>query len=117
MLAFGAFGVVALKQLGNALTGRDHPIAASLSIGSAFVFTVALDILLIPAHADLGAAIASSVAYTLGGAVIVVVFTRTLGGRARDLVPRPSDARDVWELANRALGRGPKAGGAVEPAG
>ena len=69
VLAGGAFGVFALKQLGNALTGRDHPIAASLSIGSAFVFTVVLDILLIPAHGDLGAAIASSVAYTLGGEI------------------------------------------------
>ncbi len=117
VLAGGAFGVVALKQLGNALTGRDRPLAASLSIGSAFVFTVALDIALIPAYGDLGAAIASSVAYTLGGIVIIVVFARSLGGRTADLVPRPRDIADLWGIARGVLRRGRNVGGAVEQTG
>ncbi len=121
VLAGGAFGVVALKQLGSALTGRDRPLAASLSIGSAFIFTVALDIALIPAYGDLGAAIASSVAYTLGGIVIIVVFTRSLGGRAGDLMPRPSDVRDLIDtirgLLRRGSDDGPQPAKASDPAG
>jgi O-antigen/teichoic acid export membrane protein len=105
VLAFGAFGVVALKQLGNSLTGRDHPLAASLSIGVAFVCTVVLDVILIPAHEDTGAAIASSVAYTIGGAVICVVFARQLGGRVRDLVPRASDIRDLRDTGRTIVAR------------
>jgi O-antigen/teichoic acid export membrane protein len=115
VLAGGAFGVVALKQLGNALTGRDRPLAASLSIGSAFLFTVALDIVLIPRYEDLGAAIASTVAYTLGGFVIITVFNRSLGGRVLDLVPRPADVHDIRAMLTRVLGRGRRTPGAVEP--
>ena len=105
VLVCGAFGVVALKQLGNALTGRDHPVAASMAIGSAFVFTIVLDVVLIPEYGDLGAAIASSVAYTFGGVVIALVFVRTLGGRLRDLVPRPSDLTAIADMARRIARR------------
>ncbi|MCD6725886.1 MAG: oligosaccharide flippase family protein [Solirubrobacteraceae bacterium] len=105
VLALGAFGIVALKQLGSSLTGRRRPTAASLSIACAFVCTVALDFALIPSHGDAGAAIASSTAYTIGGVVIAIVFTRTLGGRAVDLVPRPSDARETWSRVRSALRR------------
>ncbi len=106
VLAAGAFGVVALKQLGSSLTGRDRPLAASLSIGSAFVFTIVLDVLLIPEYGDLGAAIASSVAYTLGGVVIAVVFTRSLGGRLRDLIPRASDLGYIRQQLGSIAQRG-----------
>jgi O-antigen/teichoic acid export membrane protein len=105
ILALGAFGIVALKQLGSVLTGRGRPTAASLSIASAFVCTVVLDVLLIPAHADLGASIASAVAYTLGGLVVAVVFARTLGGRLLDLVPRMSDVRASWDGLRRIIPR------------
>ena len=52
ILAFGALGVVALKQLGNALTAQGRPLDASAAIGVAFAATVVLDILLIPRLAE-----------------------------------------------------------------
>jgi O-antigen/teichoic acid export membrane protein len=107
ILAAGAFGVVALKQIGSALTGRQRPTAASLSIGAAFACTIVLDFLLIPGHGAMGAAIASSVAYTFGGIVIGIVFARTLGVPITSLVPRPQDLRWIVSLGRRALRRRP----------
>ena len=98
ILACGAFGIVALKQLGNALTARQMPTQASLAIGFAFVSTVVLDLLLIPHHGGIGASIASTVSYTLGGIAMVVIFRRSLGGSGRDLIPGTKDARESWAL-------------------
>ena len=105
ILVFGVFGVVALKQLGNSLTGRNRPIHASLSIACAFVMIIVLDIVLIPEHGALGAAIAAAAAFTVGGLVIAIVFTRTLGGRLRDLVPRPSDISELRLTVRTVLKR------------
>jgi Na+-driven multidrug efflux pump len=96
ILALGAFGIVALKLLGNALTAQRKPMLETAAIGGAFVCTVALDVILIPAHGGLGAAIASSVAYTFGGILVALIFTRALKGRLGDLVPRGSELVWVW---------------------
>jgi O-antigen/teichoic acid export membrane protein len=91
VLALGGFGIVALKLLGNALTAQGRPLLASAGTAVAFATTVALDLLLIPSHGGMGAAIASTVAYTVGGIAVVVLFVRALGGRTDRLVPRGSD--------------------------
>ena len=96
ILALGAFGIVALKQIGNALTARQLPTRASFGIGFAFVATIVLDILLIPKFSGVGAALASSISYTLGGLLILALFTQALDGRVLDFVPRPSDFAEVW---------------------
>jgi O-antigen/teichoic acid export membrane protein len=110
ILALGAFGIVALKLLGNALTAQRKPMLETAAIGGAFVCTVALDVILIPAHGGLGAAIASSVAYLLGGVLVALIFTRALKGRFGDLVPRGSELALVWLRARgrfRAAGTPP----------
>jgi O-antigen/teichoic acid export membrane protein len=91
VLAFGAFGIVALKLLGNALIAQSKPMRANIGVAFAFAATVALDLLLIPSHGGLGAAIASTAAYTAGGVAIVIVFSRTLGRRRSELVPRGNE--------------------------
>jgi O-antigen/teichoic acid export membrane protein len=91
VLALGAFGMVGLKLLGNALTAQRKPMLANAALAVAFATTIALDIALIPGHGGLGAAIASTIAYTAGGAAVAVIFTRTLRGRIRDLWPRRHD--------------------------
>jgi len=96
ILAIGALGVVAMKQLGSALTARQRPTLASAAIGVSFVCTVILDIVLIPPYGGTGAAIASSLAYTAGGIAIGFAFYRGLGTRPRDLVPLPSDVAWFW---------------------
>jgi O-antigen/teichoic acid export membrane protein len=88
ILAFGAFGIVALKLLGSALNAQGKPMLANVGVGIAFVATVVLDLLLIPGHGGLGAAIASTVAYTAGGMGIALVFARALGRSPRELIPR-----------------------------
>ena len=88
VLVLGTFGVLALQLLGNALTAQQRPLLETTATAVAFAATVALDLLLIPSHGGLGAAIASTLAYTAGGVAAAHLFTRTLGGRFRDLVPR-----------------------------
>jgi O-antigen/teichoic acid export membrane protein len=95
VLAPGAFGIVALKLLANALVAQRRPLLSTAAVGVAFVLTVALDILLIPDHGDLGAAIASTAAYTAGGIAAVVLFLRALGVSATEIVPRRADLREL----------------------
>jgi Na+-driven multidrug efflux pump len=80
--------MVALKLLGNALTARGLPLVAAAAVAVAFVVTVALDLVLIPPFGGLGAAIASTTAYTAGGIAVAVLFVRRLGAQPRELVPR-----------------------------
>jgi O-antigen/teichoic acid export membrane protein len=91
VLAPGAFGIVALKLLANALTAQGKPMLGNSAIAVAFATTIVLDLLLIPSHGGLGAAIASTVAYTAGGLAVAVIFTRSLHGRLLELMPRPGD--------------------------
>jgi Na+-driven multidrug efflux pump len=81
------------------LTAQRKPMLANLALAVAFGVTVGLDLLLIPRHGDLGAAVASTVAYTAGGVAVAIVFTKTLGGRGSELVPR---ARDLGRLVAAA---------------
>jgi O-antigen/teichoic acid export membrane protein len=111
VLALGAFGIVALKLLGNALTAQRKPLLETAAISGAFVCTIALDVILIPSHGGLGAAIASSVAYTLGGVLVALIFTRALKGRLGDLVPRGSELGWVWLRARARF----RAGGSPSP--
>jgi O-antigen/teichoic acid export membrane protein len=108
LLAAGAFGIVALKLLGNALTAQRKPMLETAAVATAFVFTVALDLILIPPHGGVGAAIASSAAYTVGGVAVAVIFARALDGRVRDLIPRGREL--VW-LARRLRSRAAAAEG------
>ncbi len=106
ILSLGAVGVAALKLFGNALTAQRKPMLETAAVSAAFVVTVALDILLIPPHAGLGASFASTVAYSAGGIAAVVLFARALGARTSDLIPRPRDAGVLWREARALIRRG-----------
>jgi O-antigen/teichoic acid export membrane protein len=94
VLVAGAFGIVALKLFGNALVAQGRPVLQSAAIAVGFACTVVLDVLLIPPFGGLGAALASTLAYTAAGVVVGAIFLHALEGRAADLVPRTGDA--VW---------------------
>jgi O-antigen/teichoic acid export membrane protein len=96
ILALGAFGIAAIKQLGTALTSQNKPLLETAGILVAFAVTAVTDILLIPSHADLGASIASTVSYSAGGLAMAAIFVRALGGRVSDLLPRGTEVR--WFL-------------------
>lgn len=91
LLALGAVGMTALKLLGNALTAQGRPLLESWPLGVAFVIMIALDLVLIPGHGGNGAAIASTMGFTAGGAAMAWAFIRWFGRPASDLVPRPAD--------------------------
>jgi O-antigen/teichoic acid export membrane protein len=105
VLVAGAFGMVALKLLGNALVARGHPVKQSVALGVGFVLTVLLDALLIPPLGGLGAALASTAAYTAAGMVIATIFLRALEGRASDLAPRTGDVAWFVRKAREQLRR------------
>ena len=107
ILALGAFGIAAIKQLGSALTSQNRPLLETAGILVAFAVTAVTDVLLIPSHADLGASIASTVSYTAGGLAMVVLFVHALGGRLSDLLPRGSEVRWFWHAARARMGRSP----------
>ena len=98
-LALGAVGIVVLELLANALIAQRRPLQASCAIGVAFVATVVLDLLLIPRYGGLGAAIATSAAYTAGALAIGAIFCRELGARPATLVLRPGDVAWFWRRA------------------
>jgi O-antigen/teichoic acid export membrane protein len=102
VLALGAFGMVALKLLGSALVARGHPVRQSAAVGVGFAITVGLDVILIPPYGGLGAALASTIAYTAAGAVVCAIFLRALGGGASELLPR---GRDLAWLVRQTRGR------------
>lgn len=107
ILALGAFGIIALKLLGNCLTAQRRPLRETAAIGVAFVTILVLDVLLIPAYGARGAAIASVVAYSAGGIAAGVIFVWTFGGGAGKLVPRLSDARGLVGSVLRLVRRRP----------
>ena len=118
VLAFGGFGIVGMKLLGNALTGQGKPLLEAAASGVAFLFTLGLDIALIPSHGGLGAAIASTVSYTAGGLVVAVLFVRALRARPSELIPRLGDVPWLWHKLRSVFSSGtqPEAGhGAATP--
>jgi O-antigen/teichoic acid export membrane protein len=101
ILAVGAWGIVAFELLRNALTAQGKPMHGSAAVAVAFVLTVALDLLLIPSYGGVGAAVATTVAYTCGGLAAAVVFRLSLHGRLLDLAPRVDDL--AWLLRKALL--------------
>jgi O-antigen/teichoic acid export membrane protein len=107
ILALGAFGIAAIKQLGTALTSQNKPLLETAGILVAFAVTAVTDVLLIPSHADLGASIASTVSYSAGGLAMAAIFVRALGGRLSDLLPRGTEVRWFWTAVRARTRRAP----------
>lgn len=77
----GAVLLGAGKVLTNEIAGRGYPHYNSINAGVALVLTVVLDIVLIPRHGVVGAAVASSIAYT-AVFLAAIVFYRTASRKA-----------------------------------
>lgn len=108
VLALAAPGIVAIELLSNAFIAQQRPFVPSIAYGLAFVVSIVLNLLLVPSHGGFGAAIASSAAYTAGGAIAAMLFLRIFRARARDFLPTFSDLG--WYVRKvRTLGRPPPA--------
>lgn len=95
LLLPGAVLMGGTQVLLNEMVGRGLPHYSSMIIGCGLLFTVALDIALIPRYGIVGAAIASSVAYSVTFVLALLSSARMRrkpGGRAwqPDLVAPPS---------------------------
>jgi O-antigen/teichoic acid export membrane protein len=106
VLVVGTCGILALQLLGSALTAQQRPELETAATGVALVATIVLDLLLIPPFGGLGAAAASAGAYTAGGVAAVLLASRTLGVRGRELIPRDADAGSLQRLAIEIATRG-----------
>jgi O-antigen/teichoic acid export membrane protein len=85
---------------GSVLSGKKRPGSASLLAGGAALCTLVLDLILIPPFGAIGAAIASTAAYSLFGITSLVLVGRILGTPlTRLLVVSPGEARGYWKVA------------------
>jgi len=98
-------GIVALsgaKVLSSYFFSQARMGVASLTALISLVFTVALDLVLIPRFGISGAAIASSIAYTVSLAVSLYYYGRISGKDPwRCLIPRVADLELYLDLARR----------------
>jgi O-antigen/teichoic acid export membrane protein len=106
ILALGAVGIAAIDLLTNALTAQRMPIRGMWAIFATFVITTILDFTLIPSYGGIGASIATSVAYSAGGILAVIIFARSLPIQRRMLAPRADDVRSLRTSVARLVSRG-----------
>jgi O-antigen/teichoic acid export membrane protein len=105
ILAVGGFGIVAMKLLGSALIAQRRPVLETIATASAFAATIVLDVLLIPRHGGVGAAVASTAAYSVGGLAVAVIAARSLRFPLRSLVPTLADIRSARGMLGVLRGR------------
>jgi O-antigen/teichoic acid export membrane protein len=105
ILALGALGISALDLLPNALTAQRMPIRGMWAVAVAFAVTLALDIALIPPMGGLGAALATTLAYTVGGVVAAAIFARTFELPFAELVPRLGELPWLWQKLRARFAR------------
>ena len=109
LLLPGIVAFTVFKVLNMDLVGKGRPWLALYVAGPAVLFNVALNVLLIPQYAANGAAIASTLSYTLSALVFVLVYSRAVHMPLRDLLRyRRSDFDFLSKLTDRFTA---KAGG------
>lgn len=93
-------GMIALalaKIISADFAGRGKPQYATYSSTLTLVVTVVLDILLIPRLGITGAAIASSVAYSVATGLVIRFYMKDANLRLRDIfLPGAEDVRVIW---------------------
>lgn len=104
ILAFSAFGVMALNIFGTALVAQQRPILESVAHGVGFAVAIVLYVVMIPPFGATGAALASAVSYLICGSVALGLVHRTLGLQYRSLVPQSSDIAHLVRLLRRREG-------------
>jgi O-antigen/teichoic acid export membrane protein len=77
LLLPGILSLSISKVLGSDLIGRGFPQYSTIAAGASFIATVILDLLLIPLMGINGAALASSIAYSINAFIIVYLFKKT----------------------------------------
>ena len=98
------------KVLGADFAARGKPGLASQVAGVSLAVTLVLDLALIPRYEAAGAALASSMAYGVAGALAMRLYARLTGVGAEGLLlARRADLRVAWTVFHRLTGRPPAA--------
>jgi O-antigen/teichoic acid export membrane protein len=97
------------------LRGRGRPGVASTVKGAAALVTICLDLLLIPPFGVIGAAVASTLAYTVFGMLGLAVLSRVGRIRLRDLVVPTRKDLALYPRAARSVLARLRGSGSVEP--
>ncbi|OGO03258.1 MAG: hypothetical protein A2Y72_00995 [Chloroflexi bacterium RBG_13_53_26] len=101
-------GIAALsisKVLGNELNGRGKPFINTIASGISLVVNIPLNLLLIPKMGISGAALASTISYTVITVVTLLAFVRISRGRVFDtVVIKSQDLGAYGHLLSRATG-------------
>ncbi len=84
----GAVLLGGAKVLSNDIAGRGFPHYNAINAVAGLLFTVVLDVVLIPRYGIVGAALASSVAYAVVFAGTVVMYLKVRGSRGVDVIDR-----------------------------
>lgn len=106
LLLPGIFMMSLSKILTSDLTARGYPRASMWAGLVAVVSNVILNVLLIPRIAINGAALSSSVSYSLYAVVIVIYFMRVTGVRLAAIVmPKADDVRYCARIIVREMSR------------
>ncbi|MBL7262306.1 oligosaccharide flippase family protein [Paractinoplanes lichenicola] len=104
ILAFGAFGMMALNIFGTALVAQQRPMLESMANAAGFAVALVLYLVMIPPFGATGAAFASAISYLICGGVALGLVHRTLGLQYRSLVPRSSDMAPLVRLLRARKG-------------
>ncbi len=75
ILLFGVLVFTLSKVLANELNGRGRPIIGTIAAAIALTTNIIFGILLIPRYGMTGAALASTVSYSIDGIVVLIAFT------------------------------------------
>lgn len=102
----GVIGYSAMSVTNGALLATGSPGRSSAGWLVCLATGIALDLVLIPAHGATGAAIAATVAFTVGGIIGVLLYRGRARFAWRELVPGPADARQIWDFAVGLARRG-----------
>jgi O-antigen/teichoic acid export membrane protein len=93
----GIFTMSVQQVLGADVSGRGYPGRVTIAAGVGVVINIALNVLCIPMWGAVGAALASSVAYTVIAAMVLVSFLQLSNSSLSETVLlRSQDVRGIW---------------------
>lgn len=96
--------MVVFKLANTDLGGKGKPFVALAIMSLAVPVNVGLNILLIPEWGGVGAAVASTVSYTLSALIMIVVYARRIGRPMGEfLLIRKADLADGWYQLRRVV--------------
>jgi Na+-driven multidrug efflux pump len=90
------------KVLTNEIAGRGRPIINTIAAGVSLIINISLNILLIPTMGISGAALASTISYSVTSVIVFIAFIRISHNSIFDtLIIKPRDLRVYAQLLTK----------------